>query len=196
MFCIRPRRARRRRWAEAGAPPGGGARGGSIGSPSRCETAAATPGRQRWASLPHLRIHDAGGIRWGVGEGGRSTFDRGPGPGRPHSFAGRGGGAAAGAAAAADRPTKPVRPHPPAASQGIRTLRAHCSRWGAPRPACAIDGRPLASKSGREEGPAPAGGLCGGSFNMPDVPGNKPRQNPTEEASDTTGEEGRQELTE
>ena len=43
VFCIRPRRARRRRWAEAGAPPGGGARGGSIGSPSRCETAAATP---------------------------------------------------------------------------------------------------------------------------------------------------------
>jgi hypothetical protein len=51
-----------------------------------------------------------------------------------------GGGAVAGAAAVADWPTKPARPHLPAAMRGIRTSRAHCLRQGAPRPAWAING--------------------------------------------------------
>ena len=54
--------------------------------------------------------------------------------------------------------------------------------------------RPLPA---RRRGTGAVGPTCRRSFNVLDVPGNKPCQNPTEEALDTTGEEeGRQELTE
>ena len=137
-------------------------------------TAAVTPERRRRASLPHSRIRDAGRIRWGVGEGGRITFDGSPGPGRPHSFAGRGGGAVTGAAAAADRPATPARPHPPAASRGIRTSRARRSRWGAPRPARAIDGRPLASKPTEEASDTGHDGRGGGTTGVDRIGDNHP----------------------
>ena len=132
-----------------------------------------------------LPVHRVGALLTGAPAPGNRTPSRDGGR--------RGGGGGSGGRSADDA----NRPHPPAAKRGIRTSRARHSRRGAPQPARAIDGPPLASKLGREEGPAPAGGLCGGSFNVPDVSGNKPQQNPTEEASNTIGEEeGRQELTE